>query len=561
MRRFTSACAIAVAALTTSATAAHAQRVLGVGDDALVLPRGALRIRVVQNWTDFNERFGEGTPGRRNGALEPLAVDFNLDTIGLVQFPALAPVQGGLRDLAGLPTFNVSLGSTRVRSDVRISATPIVAELGLTRRLSLGVQVPIVQTRNEIFFDVNGNGRDGNVAFNPAFDAVNGSTARTANTNLVNGLNAAAAAAANSADPVGQCTQTASSTCELVRSIQKFAGGIAQIYGTATAAGSPFVPIQGTEAQLAIQGRITAFKSLLGAAGALIPAVPPAAAPARLGLADAQRILTNSAYGINADALQTVTKSHIGDIEVGAKFLVIDPFHGDMNARYKFSGFKYRSSLQGTVRLPTGQADAPQNFVDVGTGQGQTDLQGAWSNDLMFTDRLWASVIVRGVAQLKDHQFVRIIDQPDRELAPSYRQFKVERDLGDYVEFEANPRIALNDYFGIAGHYFYRRKQEDKYAGQFTVDPGVTGLTTPLALNANTLNLETQTTEHRVGGGLSFSTLAAYEKGTAKIPVEFTYFHWQTTRGTGNVPKAFTDQFQVRLYARAFGGSAPKTDR
>jgi hypothetical protein len=559
MRRcFTSACAIAVAALTTSATAAHAQRVLGIGDDALVLPRGAFRVRVVQNWTDFNERFGENTPGRRNGALEPLAVDFNLDTIGLVQFPNLAPVQAGLRSLTGLDAFNVSLGATRVRSDVKISATPIVAELGVTTRFSIGVQVPIVQTRNEIFFDVNPAGREGNLAFNPAFTDP---TARANNTTLVSQLTNAAAAIGPA------CSGGNATACALAANIGAFAGGIAQIYGTTTAGltGSPFVPIQGTEAQLAIQARVAAFKAILGslnpALAASITATGPSGAGARLGLADAQSILTSSAYGINADGLQTVTKSHIGDIEVGGKFLLIDPFHGDMAARYHFSGFKWRSSVQGTVRLPTGQAEAPQNFVDVGTGQGQTDLQVASSNDFMFSDRFWASIIVRAVTQLKDNQLVRIIDQPDRELAPSYRQFKVERDLGDYVEFEANPRIALNDYFGISGHYFFRKKQQDKYTGQFNVDPTVTGLPATLALNANTLDLETATTEHRLGGGLSFSTLAAFEKGTAKIPVEFTYFHWQTTKGTGNIPKAFTDQFQVRLYARLFGGSAPKMEK
>ncbi len=559
-RRFTSACALAVAALTSGATDAHAQRVLGTGDDALVLPRGAFRLRVVQNWTDFNERYGQNTPGRRNGSLEPLAVDFNLDTIGLVQFPKLAPVQAGIRSLTGINDFNVSLGATTVRSDVRISATPIVAELGLTSRLSLGVQVPIVQTRNEIYFDVNRRGIEGNVGFNPALA---NAAARTNNTNVVNGLLGAANAAEAS---VGGCAPTStSSTCALVAQTRAFAGGLAQIYGTGTvtnsatlsnAAGSPFIPIVGTEAQLAIQARINAFKSLYGAAGALISATAPTASQARLGLVDAQQILTQSAFGINADALQTTTKSHIGDIEVGAKFLLIDPFHGDTDARYRFNGFKWRSSLQGTVRLGTGQAEAPQNFVDIGTGQGQTDLQLSSSNDFLLSDRLWTSVIVRGVAQLKDNQYMRVIDDPSRALAPSFRQQKVERNLGNYLEVEANPRFAFNDYFGVAGHYFLRTKQKDDYRGQFTIDSATTGYGI-VNLDAANLNKETSTIEHRLGGGLSFSTLAAFARGQAKLPVEVTYFHWQTTKGSGNVPKAFTDQFQVRLYARLFGGAEP----
>ena len=45
-----------------------AQRVLGVGDDALVLPRGVFRFRTLGQWTWFNERYGKDTPGRPDGA-------------------------------------------------------------------------------------------------------------------------------------------------------------------------------------------------------------------------------------------------------------------------------------------------------------------------------------------------------------------------------------------------------------------------------------------------------------------------------------------------------------
>ena len=45
---------------------------LGIGDDALVLPQGVFRFRTLGNWTWFNERYGKDTPGRPDGALEPL---------------------------------------------------------------------------------------------------------------------------------------------------------------------------------------------------------------------------------------------------------------------------------------------------------------------------------------------------------------------------------------------------------------------------------------------------------------------------------------------------------
>jgi len=58
-----------VALLLTAVAAlpAPAQRVLGIGDDALVLPRGVLRVRTLGQWTTFNERYGLNTPGRADG--------------------------------------------------------------------------------------------------------------------------------------------------------------------------------------------------------------------------------------------------------------------------------------------------------------------------------------------------------------------------------------------------------------------------------------------------------------------------------------------------------------
>src|SRR4051812_39179631 len=123
MRRPTArAFALALAVLAIHPALSHAQSVLGPGDDALVLPRGVFRIRVLDQRSTFDQRYGKDTPGYANGALEPLAIDFNLDTIGLTQFPNLAPVQAGFASLSGIPSYRLSLGSTRVTSVGTVTA-------------------------------------------------------------------------------------------------------------------------------------------------------------------------------------------------------------------------------------------------------------------------------------------------------------------------------------------------------------------------------------------------------------------------------------------------------
>src|SRR3954462_3896949 len=169
MRRFVvSFSTVALAFVAVFANPASAQRVLGVGDDALVLPRGVFRFRILGQWTWFNERYGKDTPGRPDGALEPLGVDFTLDTVGVVQFPNLAKLQGGLQQLTGNPNWGATLGNTVVNLRDHVAAFPFVFEAGLSKKFSIGIQVPYVHTQSSAFFNVNTAGTQGNLGFNPA---------------------------------------------------------------------------------------------------------------------------------------------------------------------------------------------------------------------------------------------------------------------------------------------------------------------------------------------------------------------------------------------------------
>src|SRR3954469_8067620 len=182
---------VALAFIAIFASPVSAQRVLGVGDDALVLPRGVFRFRTVGQWTWFNERYGMDTPGRPAGALEPLGVDFTLDTIGVRQFPNLARLQTGLQSLTGNPNWYATLGNTVVNLRDHVAAFPFVFEAGLSKRFSIGIQVPYVHTQTSAFFNVNTNGTAGNLGFNPALSSPLAQTQNAAfNTQFTNAANA-----------------------------------------------------------------------------------------------------------------------------------------------------------------------------------------------------------------------------------------------------------------------------------------------------------------------------------------------------------------------------------
>jgi hypothetical protein len=534
--------------------------VLGIGDDALVLPRGVFRLQALGQWTTFNERYGMDTPGRPNGSLEPLGADFTLDTLGVKQFPNLASLQLGIRQLTGDGGWNATLGNSQLNLRDRVTTYPFLFEMGLSRRLSIAVQIPYVVTQSMTFFNVNTTGTEGNLGFNPALGSSVASTQNTTmlaqftadSTSLKNAIdNCAANPAAPGCSALNSPTTNAQAQA-LIANAQSFARGVHSIYTT-----SPFVPIAGTGAQVTLEARVAAFKAEYASFAAYgvapITSTGPFASQNRLTLPDARTILSDTAFGIVADPLTSSSNSHIGDIDIGGKFSVYDSFGGATAGRMSPHGLNFRTAIGGIFRIPTGKIESPDNFIDVGTGRGAKAVEGRWFSDLLVGSHFWQSFVLRYNKPFADDQEMRITDLPDEVFAPLYRRQMVHRQIGAAFEFETTPRIVINDFFSISGQYVYRHKAQDHYTGTFTVPAAITGFG-DITLDASTLDLETETREHRAGGGISFSNLYSFEHGQAKVPFEVTYLHWQSVGGAGgNQPKFFTDQIQLRLYARIFG--------
>jgi hypothetical protein len=538
---------------------AKSQAVGAVSEDARVLPRGALSISVGNNWTRSFERYGKNTPGRKDGALEPLGVDFNHDTLGAAQFENLSFVEAGVRALAGMPDFTASLGKMVVGLRDQIVTTPLTFEFGVTNRLTVGAVIPFVAATSEVDFRMNPTGREPTIGFNPTLSTP---AAVTANAALLAQFDSAAAqltqrlvfCAANAAAAgCGTVNVNSAAARSLIQNANGFATGVAQLYGGRNGGkGSLFVPIAGTAAQSAIEARVAAYKALYATFGTgAITGNGPFAAQAPPTVTDIQRLFTDPIFGISAQPLATTVDRGIGDIDVTVKLKLIDTFGGDVRNSFTPRGFNWRQSIGGVYRLGTGTLDAPDNFTDLGTGQHQKDIELRSFTDLLFGPHFWISAVARYNMQMADERVMRITDSPDQTLPAAYRQQTVKRDIGDQFDIGVYPRWTINDYVGLTAQYYYRRKFSDAYGGTFTVT-NLTGQ--PVTINAATLGLETEAREHRVGAGVTYSTVAAFERGQSPFPLEVSYMHLQTTLGSGGaVPKLIMDQVQVRVYGRLFG--------
>ena len=155
--------------LSVATDIAAAQRVTGPTEDATVLPRGVARVTVSPTWHRYHERFADGLGRQRKGEVEPLAADFDLDSLLPSVFPGLSRVETELRSILGATgALPITAGRLQTRFDANVAYTPILGEFGVTSRLTLGVMVPLVKTRTEISVNPNAGGVGATVGLNPA---------------------------------------------------------------------------------------------------------------------------------------------------------------------------------------------------------------------------------------------------------------------------------------------------------------------------------------------------------------------------------------------------------
>jgi hypothetical protein len=523
---------------------ARAQLSLGPLEDATVLPPGAFRFGGFFEFASANERFGENTPGLSAGTREPLATDFMVGGLTTAQFPRLAPFEEQIRQASGLSAFMLTLGSPFVRSDVGIATLPVMLDVGILPRVMVGVTVPYVKTRNTVAYFPG----DGTAGMNPGSVA---GPARVENTAFRNQITQASADLQAQLDfcavnpTSGNCPTLNANRDEanaLIAESRLLRDQVERVYGSDTAIGfSPVVPRAGSAAQLAIDARAESmsalYRSLLGLAAEPITARP---FPAQTPLTDPQlQTLVTSAdplFGIQAVGLGSAARSHVGDIEAGVKVLVLDGFR---------DGRGVRLAVGGAFRFATGREDDPDDFFDVPTGDGQNDIDLRSVLDLGLGSRLMLSARGRYVIQLPDQDIARITDAPGDILPAAYRSQQVDRDLGDIIELDAAPRIAIGRFFRVVGQYTFRHRAADEYEGRFTIPDIVTGIG-DVELDASTLGLETKSVEHRVAIGFTFSTFAAPRR---RWPFEVAYTHAWTVDGTGNQLALTRDMFQVRIYS------------
>lgn len=527
---------------------AHAQVTLTHTDDAAPVPQGVLRFKMTTGWTRFDERFTSAGRSTLGDAL-------STDSLGPRQLPALTPVEQGLQALANDSRVRLTFGRLAAISGARIVTTPIVFEYGLTSRLSVGILIPMVQTRQTVRLNVNGDS-SGNVGFVPVR-----SRQTAAQANL-----AVYAAFKGAADSLGKLITTCPSNplaigCATVNAnvsdaasarqqAQAFADAVKKALGTDTTT-ALVAPRDKSPLALAIDAQRNAVNVLIrkylganaGAANGVFTSTSNFSYIDLQGRNGTPGLL-QTPLGGGIDSIYTKsTLPTIGDVSVGAQLLLFDHFRRDT---LPWHGLQSRMVIGGSFRFATSLVDSSRKVVGYQTGDGAGfELRSAMD---VVSNKLGGTIAGRVVKSFARTVIAPLLGDPEATYPiPVFGH--ATRTMGTIVGLDVTPRIQANDFFSINGHYGLEHTGSTTYdrAAPGSVcdgcDPSVAGTyVTPARL------------AQRIGFGLRYSTVDAYARGSTGFPVEVSLTHLETITGDPGTPKLFRDQLQMRLFLRVLGG-------
>lgn len=511
-----------------------------------LVPGGRMRIDVGAEFVSWDTRFGLRTES--GGVIEeeePLGFDLTSDRVGTDLFPQLSGLEDLLVDALGDPSFQLRMGLSRAfiaKDQIRI---PLRADVGVTDWLTVGAMVPFVKTRVDALFDFGADPASANLGASPGLDDPG------IVSTFLGDLQAAIVDFAQRTQEICAASGEGSTECRDARNLleegREFQSGVAWSYGLGV------IPLGGSAAGEALTARLQQIGAGFAARGA---SSPPSSLPLASTVLDGEtfaRLVQDPGLGIAGDPLDEFTGLwEVGDVEVSAAVRLLSgvvPGEADGPAR-----LRYQLAAGGLVRLPTGRADSAANFLDVGSGDGQTDVELRLFGQMTFRDRFGLTADARWGIQ-REGTVTRRASGPAHVLVPSAWQSEVAWDPGDYVRLELTPRFHLTREFSVGARYAYWSKGADAYELRLSpeADPAP-GTAERVAL----LELETEETLQEVGIGMVFSTRDAWREGTAPLPFEVQGVYRTAISGTGGLTPATSHmQISLRLFWRLWGSDPP----
>jgi hypothetical protein len=524
----------------------QAQRVVGagLGDDGWTLPAGIARIGLSTRFS-----FGDAVFDA-SGARVPLGAAYSRTRLDAATLPFLAAIETDVRAASGDQDFRLSLGGLRADIQRQTQTVPLEIALGLSNRLTVRLSAPLVATEHQTSWTLDP--ANATVGSNPALssegirsrhDAFLAAIASSAD--ALDQLATACLGDATSDPRCGAILADLSDVRSLTASSRVLSDLVARTYGGGEAGGAHFVPLMESFTNDRILAAIDALRTRYDALEVL--SFDSGAGPVGAGApATVDEILallsdTTGSYGLGPFGRRY--QQGLGDIDVGVWFRLYDGLGGDPWSRVMTPVRRtLRQTIGLTFRAGTGTPGDPDDPLMIATGDGQHDIEVTSATDLLWSDRLYGSVILRYTKQLADERIVRFEDPLLSPYLPLTRRALAERRLGDRVAVDISPRVVLNDYLAAGVRYRFVAQTDAEWTERAPAE-GAT------ALRATVPGIRYQ----EAGFGVTWSSIAAWRRGHTRIPIEVSYDRAIAIGGSGDVFAGQSDRISVTVYGRVWG--------
>lgn len=478
------------------------------------MPGGAVRLELDGSLESFDRRF-------LDGSRESYAADLSSPALGSDRIPLLADADARIGRIIASPGYRLNLGGLSADALADIGSGSLGLSLGVTDRITIFGRLPLVRSRVQTRLQLSSAGSDAGLnpgeitqaAFFGDFDAALAT------------LSSKIAAGDYNSDPARLALAQATLT--------QGTGLRADLFGLLAdpVTASPAVPIATSTTGATVLDSVTGLQSTLASAldvpgFTLVPTLPTDP----LNEEQLLQILT-------APLALRVGESRVtfrGDAEVGAAFTLIDRW----DRRTRRGGF--RTAISGLLRLPTGRREQPDRPLDIGTGDGETDVQLDVITDI-GAGLLGARLGGTYVRQLASDVVTRVT-RPSQPLVGPERLTTVRRDPGDILAIQALPffRLARTLAVQLGLQHWSRKSDQVSYASPADsiagVDPGVlaeTGASSATVLTA----------------GITYANPAGLRPGGTGWPVDASWTYERVLRaGGGRVPDSHLIRGRLRMY-------------
>ena len=183
--------------------------------------------------------------------------------------------------------------------------------------------------------------------------------------------------------------------------------------------------------------------------------------------------------------------------------------------------------------MPTGDADNPDNLMDMPFGEDAWALLFQLQNDYLATEDLVLNFTFKYDLVLPDKETLRV--PPSTDIPITANEEKVDRDTGDQLKFETAATYKFND--GLSGsiQYQYWKRLKDDIDGD-------------MGFAYESLEDETDSTAHIFLTGLSYSTIPLFIKEEFPVPLTVSLTYENVFAGSNDFLKQHDIIFNLAVY-------------